>query len=95
VPDRRGERSSKCPLELVRSLHRGAEETDRSGDCREVGVVELGREVHDARGLHLQLHEREGPVVEHHDLDREMHLAKRDQLAEQYREPPSPDQVTT
>jgi len=64
-----GKGRPECLLELVGALHRGAVEPDGAGDTREVGVLEIRAEAHETRSLHLELHERECPVVEHDDLD--------------------------
>jgi hypothetical protein len=64
-----------------------AEQPRGPGDPGEVGIVETSAVGDDPGGLHLQLHERQRVVVEHHDLHGKLLLAERDQLAEQHRKP--------
>src|SRR6185312_13103365 len=64
----------------------GDRELLTDGDFGEAGVVEVRPVGDDPVGLHLQLHEGQGTVVEDDDLDRQPLLAERDQLAHQHRQ---------
>ena len=48
-------------LELTRALDAHAVQPDRAGHLREARVVEVGAEVDDADGLHLELDEGQAP----------------------------------
>ena len=82
-------------VELAGVLDPHAVQSDGARDFGEAGVVEVGAEGEDPVGLHLQLDEAQGAVVEDDDLDREPLLAERDQLAHQHRQPAVTGELTT
>ncbi len=61
---------------------------ERLCHCGEVGIGQVGAEVHETAGLHLELDEAERAVVEHDDLHREVELLEGDQVAEHHRQTP-------
>ena len=68
-------------------LDAGAENPGGLGELGEVRVDQVGAVGEPPGRLHLQLDEAERAVVEHHDLDRQVELPEREQVAEQHREP--------
>jgi hypothetical protein len=70
-------------VERGRLLHPRGGQPGCAGDGSEVGAVPAGAVGEDPGRLYLQLDERQGGVVEHDHLDREVPLVQRDQLTEQ------------
>ena len=67
--------------DLIRRFGPQAEETGGLGHLGEIGVVQVGREVEEASRLHLQLDEGERVVREHDDLDGQVELPEREEIA--------------
>ena len=81
-----GERRAQRVLELAGFSTRTPCSPTARATSAKFGVVELGAEVDEAGGLHLQLDEGQRAVVEHDDLHRQPLLAEGEQLAEQHRQ---------
>jgi hypothetical protein len=86
------ERRAQRVLQFAGLLHPHPEQPGGLGDPGEVRVVQAGAVGDDPGRLHLQLHEGQRAVVEHHDLHGEVLLAQRDELAEQHGQPAVPGQ---
>ena len=57
------------------------------GHLREIRVMQVGSKIEDAGGLHFQFDKGQGTVVEDDHLDRQLQLAKREQIAHEHGEP--------
>ena len=54
-------------------------------EFREVRIHEIDASVEKPRRPHFELHKAKGCVVEHHELDRQTDLTKRQEIAQQHR----------
>src|SRR6185436_16082956 len=78
------ERVRQRLLQVGWLLDAAAEDTHRLCDGGEVRIHQLGAEIDDARGLHLQLDEVQRRVVEDDHLDRQPVLDQRHEFAEHH-----------
>src|SRR5215472_9375995 len=73
--------------DLIRRFRGQPEQTSGFGHLGEARVVQIRSELEEARGLHLELHERKRVVAENDHLHRCPQLPQRQQIPHQHRQP--------
>nr|GEU28584.1 hypothetical protein [Tanacetum cinerariifolium] len=75
------QRGAHCAVEVVRVFHPDALDAHRLGHGGEIRVLQVAAGIGITVGLHFQFHEAQRAVVEHDDLDGQVQLQQRDELA--------------